>query len=1621
MGKRGLSGFVLVFLVLLFASPKALAQVLVSNTGQALAGNSGHGVDRAQSFTTGSHAAGYTLTSVTFPAGGNINTGSTQVHIRQSGSNSRPSDSLGTLTLTRSSGEVTGTTEGIDLAASTTYFVTIESTDALGTNTYQRTSSDNEDAGAAAGWSIGNTSFFHSAHNELPNWATATTSQTSWKISIQGTAKSVTASDGVTVSESSLNLTELGSSSTVEKTYTVVLDTDPGEDVSITATVPAANTSEVEVKTGSGAFGNSATLTFTHGNSGNWNEAQTVTVRALNDGNATDTTSFNLTHSLTAASEPYRSITPDPVAVSVTDAGHGVTVSKASVSVAENSDTETYTIVLKSQPGGPVVITPTSSAPARATVSSALTFTDSNWSTPQTVTVTGAGAGSATISHRVTTTTTAYPTSTTIDSVAVTVTGDTSPAITISGGNAVTEGTAASFTVTASPTPSGNLTVNLNVSETEDFVLSTDEGTDMVTVGTSGTATYTVSTQPDSADESNGEVNVAVETGTGYRVGGSNNMATVEIIDNDATSVTLSGTGTVAEDGSDSRDVTVTLGRNLAAGESVTVPLAISGSGITVSDYTIGLKSGSSLNTGVTLNTTNPHSASAPAVVFTGHDTNTVSVATLEVSAQQDADDEGASETLTVGFGTGSREVTSNLDRASGTGTVGTTTTGTATVTITDDDDPPDYGITITESGSPAETTVMEDGTDTDTYTVVLNTRPAHDVTVTASAGTGVLVNKSGGTAMATQTLTFSPTASANLWSKAQTITVTGVDDDIDNAGNSRTVTIGHAATSTDSNYNITNAGSVSVTVSDDDTAGVTVSEATRTVAENGGEVTYTVVLDSEPLRSVTITVNAGNGSVVKVDGPDSQTAFTNTETLTFTQANWDMPQEVKIQGQDDSTVNSPARSVTISHSIASAGNGDGGRYTTSTAIAGVAVTLTDDDKHSLTLTVTSEGAAEGDSGSQDINFTVSKPAGTSNVNYTLCFSGTATLDVNGTKAAGEDYQVISHLGGTPYSTFSSSCAGSSGYVQMSSANSHTWRIRVFGDGDAELNETVVITLGEHGTSQLPANFEISAANNPATYTIEDDDTIHGLTITETNGDTTVSEDGTTTTDSYTVELKTPPTQDVTVTVTAGAGLQINKSGGSAGGSQTLTFTSSDYSDAQTITVTGVDDSTDNSGGGRSVNISHAASSDDSNYNINSAGTVTVTVTDDDPTAVVLTMPDTTAEEGSTSATAEIRLTLGRGLVNGESLVVPLGFSGGTVGTHFTIACPGSPPTGISCQNLGNSPQVTFTGPSAQAVTLTFSGSEDPNSAGETVTVSIPASSSGSAPKLTATGLPGGASGSRTGNGQITIADNDSAGVSITESGGSTVVGEDGTSDSYDIVLNTQPTHDVTVTVTAGAGVQINKSGGNAGASQTLTFRSSDYSDAQTITVTATDNNTDDDTGRAVGITHSSTSTDQGYNNLTIEGVSATIIDDDATSVTLAGTGTVAEDGSDSVDVTVTLGRNLIANESVTVPLAISGTGITGSDYTIGLKSVNSLNTGVMLNINAPHSAAQPAVVFTGHGTDTVQTATLEIRAQQDTDDEGASEALTVGFGSGDRAVTSNLDLASELERPGPRPRGRLL
>ena len=190
-----------------------------------------------------------------------------------------------------------------------------------------------------------------------------------------------------------------------------------------------------------------------------------------------------------------------------------------------------------------------------------------------------------------------------------------------------------------------------------------------------------------------------------------------------------------------------------------------------------------------------------------------------------------------------------------------------------------------------------------------------------------------------------------------------------------------------------------------------------------------------------------------------------------------------------------------------------------------------------------------------------------------------------------------------------------------------------------------------------------------------------------------------------------------------------------------------------TVSVATQADSVDEPDGTVTVAVSA-----DTAYNVSgSAGSASVSVSDDDATSVALAVPDRFLSEGSSSATATLRLTVSRALVSGESLGVPLAFSGGTLGSDFSLALSGSP-SGVALSGS----TVTFTGPSAASADVTVAEIDDTDASNERVSVSIPATSASGNPRLAATGL-GTVTGAQPGNPWLLIDDDDESAAAPAE------------------------------------------------------------------------------------------------------------------------------------------------------------------------------------------------------------------------------------------------------------------
>ena len=158
---------------------------------------------------------------------------------------------------------------------------------------------------------------------------------------------------------------------------------------------------------------------------------------------------------------------------------------------------------------------------------------------------------------------------------------------------------------------------------------------------------------------------------------------------------------------------------------------------------------------------------------------------------------------------------------------------------VTFDDDT--AGFTLAQSGG--STAVAESGS-TDSFTVVLNSQPTGDVVFSVTS------SDTGEATVSPSALTFT----TGNWNSAQTVTVTGVNDSIDDGNVNSTTTIAiNTGSTADSTYDSVSSQTVTVTTADDDTAGFTVTQSggSTSVTEAGSTDTFTVVLNTQPTGDV--------------------------------------------------------------------------------------------------------------------------------------------------------------------------------------------------------------------------------------------------------------------------------------------------------------------------------------------------------------------------------------------------------------------------------------------------------------------------------------------------------------------------------------------------------------------------------------------------------------------------------------------------------------------------------------------------------------------------------------------------------------------------------------------------
>ena len=152
-------------------------------------------------------------------------------------------------------------------------------------------------------------------------------------------------------------------------------------------------------------------------------------------------------------------------------------------------------------------------------------------------------------------------------------------------------------------------------------------------------------------------------------------------------------------------------------------------------------------------------------------------------------------------------------------------------------------------------------------YTVALATRPADNVTVTIASDNADVTTRPASLSFTT----------AN-WDTAQRVTVSAASDG-DTANDTATLT--HTASG--GGYDDAPAVSVAVSVTDDDTPGLSITPTVLNLIENGISA-YIVSLTAQPSANVTVSIASDNLDVT-----------VRPTSLTFTPANWATPQAVLV------------------------------------------------------------------------------------------------------------------------------------------------------------------------------------------------------------------------------------------------------------------------------------------------------------------------------------------------------------------------------------------------------------------------------------------------------------------------------------------------------------------------------------------------------------------------------------------------------------------------------------------------------------------------------------------------------------------------------------------------------
>ena len=198
-----------------------------------------------------------------------------------------------------------------------------------------------------------------------------------------------------------------------------------------------------------------------------------------------------------------------------------------------------------------------------------------------------------------------------------------------------------------------------------------------------------------------------------------------------------------------------------------------------------------------------------------------------------------------------------------------------------------------------------------------------------------------------------------------------------------------------------------------------------------------------------------------------------------------------------------------------------------------------------------------------------------------------------------------------------------------------------------------------------------------------------------------------------------------------------------------------------------------------------------------------------------------------------------------------------------------------------------------------------------------------------------------------TIVDNDTAGVTLSATSSTAVEG--GATTTYTVVLDTVPTANVEISLSANNGEATTTPA-------TLTFTPANATTTQTVTVTAIDDALAD--GNLTDtISHTASSTDTNYSGIAIDDHTAIAVDNDVPAVNISATSTSVVENLTNTSVTVVLGAQPASNVVITLSSSDTGAAIVSSPLTFSTSTYNIPQTIIITGVDDADTANESVTI----------------------------------------------------------------